>query len=130
MDSLMSSAISAVGTGAFVLIVARVWLNGLLQDVRDARSEVKSLREEKIVVLEGRMTKAEDNCKAHQQGTEIATLTTLVDVNGHTLARIESKIDTFASQVARVEEKSAANEKGIRDQWSEVNRIKDALRKV
>jgi hypothetical protein len=92
-DSLLNSAIAAAGTGAVLLVVARAWLNGLVQEVRDARNEVRVLRDEKVRHLEERLKKMEDGCVGVKQQEALSNLVGW-------MKKIDLKLDRIGEDLA------------------------------
>jgi len=100
IDSLANGALGAGGVGIALLGVARAWLNGLVQEVRDARQEVKTLREEKVAHLEQRLKKMEDGCVGVKQQEALNNLVGWMKKIDLKLDRIGEDLATAKADVA------------------------------
>jgi hypothetical protein len=100
IDSLANGAIGAGGAGVVLLGVARAWLNSLVQEVRDARAEVRVLREEKVAGIEARLKKMEDGCVGIRQQETLSNLIGWMKKIDLKLDRISDDLATAKADVA------------------------------
>lgn len=100
-SNVISGALGAGGMIPIAVVIMKAYVGSLLAEVRDLRSEVKTLRHEKVGNLEIRIERIES--RHEDSAVEARELRTVLEQNNRLINRAETTLSAVNERLARTE---------------------------